>query len=230
MNKMANRLSKDQLENDQLVTSYYLFMTWVKNNQAVIYGGFIGLILLIGGVIWYVNNAAANEVAAREAITFAENEFMDGNYETALYGDEETMQPGLAEITSRYPRTTAGNLAFYYAAVSEVNLDNYESALSYIENFKSIKGVMGVAPFNLQGVILMQLERYEEAYKVFEKAANWHTNSFTTPYNLMLAAEAAHAAGNNRKANELVEKIKNDYPQSDQITQAERLSGVLSAS
>jgi TolA-binding protein len=227
---MANRLSKEQLENDQLVTSYYLTVTWIKQNQGIVFGGIIAVIALIGGIIWYVTNAAANETKARTAITYAENEFMRGNFENALYGNEENMRPGLVEITSRFPRTTAGNLAFYYAAVSEINLGNYETALEYISNYKPARGVMGVSPISLHGVVLMQLERYSDAIRVFERAANWDVNDSTTPFNLMLAAEAAHAAGNNRKASELVSKIKSEYPESPQMTQAQRLAGKLSVS
>jgi len=225
---MANKLSKEHLESDQLVTSYYLTVTWIKQNQGAVIAGVVAFIALIGGIIWYVTSSSAKEVNAREALVFAENQFMLDNFETALYGGDGTNQIGLIEIVSRYRRTTAGNLALYYAAVSELNLGNYESALSFISEYRPVRGVMGVAPISLHGVVLMQLERYSEAVRVFERAASWDENESTTPFNLHLAAEAAFAAGNERKARELVQRIKTEFPDSPQFTQAQRLNGKLS--
>jgi tetratricopeptide (TPR) repeat protein len=224
---MSKKLTKDQLESDQLVTSYYLAITWIKQHQATVLGGFIAVIAVVGGIIWYITHSSAQEANSRDAIAFAEAKFMQSDYETALYGDDEKMEPGLIEITSRYPRTKAGNLALYYAAVSEVNLGNYESALEFIKSYRPARGVMGVAPISLHGVILMQLERYDDAVRVFERAADWDDNPATTPFNLLRAAEAAHAAGSYSKADELVKRILKDYPDSQQVTDAQRLEGKL---
>lgn len=224
---MSKRISKEQLESDALVTSYYLTVTWLKQNKYAVTGVVVALFALVGGIAWYILNSQANEVNARNSLVFAETKFLQGEFETALYGDDDLLEPGLVDVTSRFPRTTAGNLAFYYAAVSELNLGNYESALNYIRSYRVPDGVMGVAPISLHGVILMQLGQYDEAVRVFERAANWDVNPSTTPYNLMMAAEAAHLAGNNRKAGDLVAKIKADYTDSPQLPQAQRLAGIL---
>ncbi|MCH8569347.1 MAG: hypothetical protein LAT67_13815 [Balneolales bacterium] len=226
---MANRLSKEELETDALVTSYAYASAWYKENKGLLYGGIAVFLFLVGGLIWYFTNSAANERNSREAMAFAEQQFLIGNFETALYGSDERARAGLIEIISRYPRTTAGNLAFYYAAVSHAELDEYEQALEMINRFNVPSGVMGVAPMSLHGMILMQLERYSDAARKFEQAARWDENSSTTPFNLMMAAEAAMAAGDNAKAKQHVRRIKQDFPNSQQATQAIRLEGMLSA-
>lgn len=225
---MANKLSKEHLESDQLVTSYYLTLNWIKQNQGAVIAGVIAFFALVGGIIWYVSSSSAKEVNAREALAFAENQFMLDNFETALYGGDAANQVGLIEIVSRYGKTAAGNMALYYAAISELNLGNYDSALRFISEYQPVRGPMGVAPISLHGVILMQLERYSEALRTFERAASWDKNESTTPFNLHLAAEAAFAAGNDRKARELVQRIKTEYPDSPEFTQAQRLNGKLS--
>jgi len=226
---MSNRLSKDELESDALVTSYVNATTFYREHKGSIYGGLIALLLIVGGIFWYINHTAAQEADSREAIIYAEQQFLNGNFETALYGSEEDLEPGLIEIANRYSNTTAGNLAFYYAAVSHTELGDYESALEMIKEFDAPSGVMGVAPKSLHAMILMQLERYTDAVAMFERAAEWDVNTSTTPFNLMHAAEAAYAAGDYTKAQRLATTIKNDYPNSQQATQARRIEGMLSA-
>ncbi len=226
---MSKRLSREELETDALVTGYAYATSFYRENKGAIIGGVIAVLALVGGITWYIMHSSAQESDSREAITFAEQQFLRGNFETALYGSEEELEPGLVEITSRYGRTTAGNLAFYYAAVSYTELGNYESAIEMIKNFNVPDGVMGVAPISMHANILMQLERYDDAMRMYIRAAEWDENSSTTPYNLLMAAEAAYAAGNYNRAQEYAKRIKKDFPNSQQATQATRLEGMLSA-
>ncbi|MFW6347066.1 MAG: tetratricopeptide repeat protein [Cyclonatronaceae bacterium] len=226
---MADRLSKDELQNDALVTSYAYALEWYHNNKNLLFAGIAALILIVGGSIWYVTNTAQQQEQAREAISFAEGQFLNGNYETALFGNDEQGEPGLTEIISEYPRTTAGNLARYYAAVSYAELEDYTSALEMIREYEVPEGVLGVAPVSLQGMILMQLEDYEQAVEVFERAAGWDENESTTPFNLLNAGEAAYAAGNYTKAQELARRIQREFPDSQQAPRAMRLEGMVLA-
>ncbi|MCH8556523.1 MAG: tetratricopeptide repeat protein [Balneolia bacterium] len=226
---MSKRLSKDELESDALVTGYVRATTFYRENKGAIYGGLIAFIVVVGGIFWYITNSAAQETNARESIAFAEQQFLMGNFETALFGSDEELEPGLVEIANRFPRTTAGNLAFYYAAVSHTELGDYESALDMIKEFSTPSGVLGVAPISLHGMILMQLERYSDAARMFERAAEWDENNSTTPFNLLQAAEAAYAAGDYNRAQQFATRIKREFPNSQQATQAIRLEGLLSA-
>lgn len=226
---MADRLSKDELENDALVTSYAYALNWYRENKNLLFAGIAALILVIGGSIWYVTGAGQQEADAREAISFAEERFLSGDYETALFGSVEQGEPGFTEIISDFGRTTAGNLARYYAAVSYAELEDYTAALDMIREYNVPDGVLGVAPFSLQGMILMQLEMYDEAISVFERAAEWDENESTTPFNLLNAGEAAYAAGNYAKAQELATRIQRQYPNSQEAPRAARLQGMVLA-
>lgn len=226
---MSQRLSKDELESDALVTGYVRALAFYKENKTSIIGGLVAVVVLISGIIWFVTSSSAAENNAREAMAYAEQQFLNGNFENALFGNDEAFEPGLVEITSRFPRTTAGNLAFYYAAVSFAETGDYESALANIRRFDIPSGVMGVAPKSLHGMILMQLGQYSDASSMFERAANWDVNSATTPFNLLNAAEAAYAAGNYNRVSAMARRIKSDFPNSPQAANAQRLEGMLSA-
>lgn len=76
---------------------------------------------------------------------------------------------------------------------------------------------------------MAELDRYEEAAAMYERAANWDENDTTTPLNLYSAAEAYTEAGMNDEAARVVNKIIENYPDSQIYSKAERMKGMLAA-
>lgn len=226
---MAKRLSKEQLETDPLLTSYYLFTSFLIRNLAAVIGISLAVILLIGGGVLYYFYTERQEHEAQELLVRAEQAFQQGEYEIALEGDADMLSVGLVEIINDYGRSNAGNLARYYAAVAESELGNYEQALQYIRDFDPPSGILGVGPIAFQAVIHANLNNYEEAARFFVQAAEWDENESTTPQNLLQAAQAYMEAGDNSQAIKLVERIVNEYEDSRSAEQAQRLEGMLIA-
>lgn len=222
-----SKLKKEELEQDILIEYSSRIMHFYENNKATVIGGGIGLILAIGLTIGYIIHSGNQAEEAVNLLGIAEQELLQGNYQEALNGNEEEFTLGFVQIADNYSGTKAGNLAHYYAAISEYELGNYEQAIEYMQEYDVPEGILGVAPISMHANILVELERYEEAAEQFERAANWDENSSTTPYNLFKAAEAHSAAGNNEQALAHIETIINDYPNSQQIAQAEKMKGLL---
>ncbi|MEX0928829.1 MAG: hypothetical protein WD266_12460 [Balneolales bacterium] len=226
---MAKRFSKEQLESDALVTSYARLVGFMQKNLTTVILGGVAVLLLIGGGIWFYLQGQAKEVEAQELMVHAERMFDQGEYESALYGDDETFTAGFAEIIQDYSRTDAANMARYYAAVSAVRLGENAGALDYIGRFNPPEGILGVGPISLHGVILSNLGQYEEAARRFGQAAEWDLNNTTTPRNLLLAARAAYEAGNNQDALDYLTQIIEEYEGSPAAEQALNLQGMLTA-
>ena len=223
---MSKGLKKEDLEQDILIEYSSRFMFFYEKNKATVIGGGIGIILVIALAIGYFVHMNQQETQAQLLLGTAEQSFMIGDFETALYGDDATL--GFVQIANNFSRTNAGQLANYYAAVSEFELGNFESALDYIDRFNKPRGILGVAPTSLHAVILSELGRYAEAAAMFERAATMDENSATTPYNLLEAAYAYEEAGNYDKALEMAERILNRYGSSPQVANAQRLKGQIS--
>ena len=222
-------MSKEDLEQDILIEYSSRFMHFYSQNKAAVWGGSLGIVLAIGLVIGYFIYTSQMEQEAQVLLGVAEQSLMEGNFEQALYGDDDEFTLGFVQIARNYSRTEAGNLANYYAAVSEYELGNFEEALEHIKNFSPPRGILGVAPISLHAIILLDLERYDDAAREFERAARWDENSSTTPYNLFEAAQAHMEAGNNQRALELIDRIIDEYPNSQQFSRAQRLRGMLTA-
>lgn len=226
---MAKRFSKEQLETDALVTTYARFVGFIQQNMAAVIMGGIALLFLIGAGIWYYIEVQARESQAQELLVYAEQLFDQADYENALYGDDQTFTAGFAEIIQEYPRTDAGNIARYYAAVSALRLGDSYEALGYIERFNPPGGILGVGAISIYGVILENLGEYEEAARQYKRAADWDRNNTTTPQNLLLAAQAALEAGNQQSARNYLNEIIAEFEGTQAAEKALNLQGMLSA-
>ncbi len=224
---MSKKLSKEDLEQDLLIEYSSRFMYFYSQNKATVLGSIIGIILAVGLVIGYFIYSSQQEQQAQVLLGVAEQALLVGDFEQALYGDDDQFTLGFIQIARNYGRTGAGNLANYYAALSEFELGNYEDALSHIESYSPPRGILGVAPISMHANILLELGRFEDAARMFERAANWDVNSSTTPYNLLEAAQAYVEAGNRQRAIAHLETILNDYPNSQAAAQAQRHRGML---
>lgn len=227
---MNKKLSKEDLEQDLLIEYSSRIVYFYNQNKAAVLGGGLAFILSIVLVIGYFIYSSQQEQEAQILLGVAEQALLQNDFERALYGDEEQFTLGFTQIARSYNRTDAGNLAFYYSAVAEFELGNYEEALSYIENYSVPRGVLGVAPISMHAIILSELERYEEAARMFERAAQWDNNSSTTPQNLFEAAQAYIEIGNNQKAIELLNTVIREYPNHALNSRAERIVGQLTVS
>ncbi|MEX1120821.1 MAG: hypothetical protein WED82_01720, partial [Balneolales bacterium] len=217
------------LETDALVTSYARFVAFIQKNMAAVIMGAVVVLLLIAGGIWYYLQLQEREGQAQELLVTAEQMFENSNYESALYGDDVTFEAGFAEIIQEYSRTDAANMARYYAAISAFRLDEHQEALTYIEDFDPPSGILGVGAISIHGAILENLGEYQEAARQYERAANWDRNSTTTPHNLLMAAQASLEADNVQAAQNYLEEILDEYGDSRAADQALHIQGMLAA-
>lgn len=224
-----SKLKHEEMEQDVLIEYSSRFLHFYRNNKAVVWGSGTGLVLAIGLVIGYFVYTAQQQSEAEVLLGTAEQYFMNGDYERALYGDDEALTLGFVQIANNYGRTRSGNLANYYAAVAYYELEQFEDAISYMERFNPPNGIMGVGPISLHAVILSELGEHEEAAHKFIEAANWDENESTTPQNLMEAAISFETIGEYQKAREQLEIILDRYPDSQVSTDAQRMKGTLAA-
>lgn len=226
---MSKRLTKEELESDPLIENYNRMVSYYLDNRATIISAAIAVIILIGGTIWYNFYSAAQEEQAQGLLSIAENYYSQGDFENALYGNEFELTYGFDQIADEFPRTKAGNIANYYAAVSCFELGDVENALRYINEFDAPNGILGVGPLTFHANLLLANQSLEEAGAKFIEAANWDKNDVTTPSNLLSAAKVYYELGNYEKADELTTQIINEYSESNQLIESQKLKGMIAA-
>lgn len=226
---MANKMTKEQLESDALVTGYAATVNYIKHHTPTIIGITIALLVIIGGAIGYSFYSANQEKAAQAFLSHSEKAFLAADYETALNGDDSNLGVGLEAIIGSYSRTNAANMARYYAAISELELGNAEAALGYMKNFDAPKGILGVNALSFHAILLENSGDYKGAAAMYKKAADWDDNNSTTPANLLRAANAALLAGDNNMASNMVTTIIDKYESSPTFVEARKIQGRLAS-
>lgn len=110
------------------------------------------------------------EDEASTAMAQSQNWFLYGDFEKALNGDSDS--PGFIKIVNDYSGTKAANLANYYAGLCLANLENWNEAVKYLENFKPGDDIIA-SPLAVMalGDCYANIGKYEKAIESFKKAA-----------------------------------------------------------
>lgn len=194
---------------------------WVSKNQNYILGGIITVAVAVLGYLAYTqfvikpkDTNAANEFSYpmqhfNEALT---NEVQkDSLLMLALNGSEGKF--GFIDIIDEYSGTPTSNLAKYSAGMAYLNLQQYEEAIRYLEDFSSSDEVYKPLALGGIGDAFSQLEQPEDALDYYEQAINAAgDNGFSAPKFLYKAGVAALGLGYNEKALEYFNRIKEEFP------------------
>ena len=184
---------------------------FMDENKRLIYGAVIAVLVVGLGILAYNQWVSKPQRAeAMEQMFPAENSFAAGEFEIALNGDGNNL--GFKDIISEYG-SHAGRAATFYAGVCELQLGNYEEAISSLEKYKGKDAILSGRATACIGDAYVGLEDYGAAVSYFEKAAAQADNIFAATY-LLKAGIAYEALGNADKALACYKTIKDQYPQS----------------
>ena len=196
---------------------------WVIDNQKYILSGIGVVVVAVLAFLGYQQFILKpKEVEASNEMFFAQQYFdaavnstaKDSLYNLALNG--AAGKYGLLDIIENYDGTKAANLAHYSAGMAYLNIQKYQEAINYLEQFESDDPILGALAKGNIGDAFVQLNQPEDAMEYYEKAINHNDNSFTTPKFLYKAGALAMQMGDNKAAVSYFERIKNEYPDSEE--------------
>lgn len=214
---MARR-KKNKQEEDILVDIVDVrdnFQGFYEKNQKVIWGVLGGLVLLVGG--YFVYTQLYLEPRQKEAMTQmyqAQKQFEQDSFAKALT-NPGALYPGFLDIQDQYGGTKAANLASYYSGVSYLNLGKFDAAVDYLKSYKPSNPEMSIMKNGALGDAYSELQDFGQAMSSYQKAAN-SNNDFLTPYYLKKVGMLHERNGNAAEAGKVYNKIKADFPQSNE--------------
>jgi tetratricopeptide (TPR) repeat protein len=207
---------------------------WVSKNQNYILG-FIGVVA--AAVLLYLGYdqffQVPKEANASNELYYPQQYFdqavnggtqQDSLYNLALNGSEGKY--GFLDIIDNYPGTYAANLATYQAGTAYMNMQKYEEAIDYLEDFSADDDIIAPVAKGRIGDAFMQLNQASEALGYYEQAFKLSTNDYSTPIYLYKAGIAALELKENDKALQYFQRIKDDFSSSDQARTIDAFIGM----
>lgn len=211
----------EQIENLDLQQGLNKAEAFLEQHKKTISYAGGGLLALALG-IYYIWGVYLPE-QQREAVDLmhvAERYFENDSLKLAIEGDGNF--PGFEEIAEDYGWTKAGNLARYYLGISYLRSGKFQDAVDALERFRTSDPILGSMALGCTGDAYMELKQDQEALDCYLKAAEFKVNEFTTPFYLQRAGEVAEKTGQKEKAEDCYERIRSEYPQSNEGQNIER--------
>jgi len=195
----------------------------IKNQKTIFIVLAIVVALILGYLPYQKYIKAPKEKEAADELAFPKAYFenattsavaVDSLYTLALNGGEGKL--GFVDVSSQYSGTKAGNLANYYAGISYLKLKNYKEAIEYLEKFSSDDELLGPTAKGAIGDAFADINQPDDALEYYLKAADLKDNNFSSPLFLFKAGNTAMDLEKFSKALEIFNRIKTDYPNSDE--------------
>ena len=205
------KLTKKELQEDKLVTSFYKSQEFFEQYKQNLLIGIGAIAIIILAVTWFVNKKADDNLLAAAKISQIVPTFEQGQFQKAIDGEPGTQLDGLKNIVENYGSTEQGELAKIYLANSYYSLGKYEDALKNFSDYsgnsvihKSTAYAGMAACFEISG-------EFGKAADYYKKAANTYNLKSQSSEFLLNAGINYIKSGQNEEAREVLETVKKDY-------------------
>ncbi|MCX6143226.1 MAG: tetratricopeptide repeat protein [Ignavibacteriales bacterium] len=214
MLKPKKKISKKEIKEDKLVTTYFEATTWYETNKKIVNGVLVGVVILAIVVVAYMNNVNSNNQKANTELGKVISYYDQGKFDVAISGNLQENVRGLQSIVDDYGSTNAGELAKFYLANAYFAQNDYDKALKYFLDVSVKDDMITASAIAGAGACYDAKNDYEKAASAYEKAAFKSTKDVNAAENMFHAARNYLSAGNKEKAAELFKKVKKEFPTS----------------
>lgn len=200
-----NKETENRTSIDELNDSLSGFGEKVQKNKNSILWAILGIVVVVLGIYFLVENRKAGIEEANNAIAPADLALMNGEDSVALAQYEV--------IAADYGHD-AGNRAHLQAAILLYEKGDYEKALEYLKGYDANDNVVGPASYSLMGDCYVNLDNLNEALNCYDKAISMSdANPVYTPFFMIKKANIYREQKEYDKEVALYEEIKSEYPE-----------------
>ncbi len=206
--RAIKRVTKKELKEDKLVTSYFQVRKYFEAHQSVLLKIIGGAVLFIALVtFWFMSKSGAQSEASYE---------LNLALLTSQSGDPKAVADKLTEIGKRYSGTESGEAAQFYLGKLRAQEHNPEEALKAFEEFLrrgSKSSYLYPAALAGKASSLEDLGKSGEAAQFYLKAAEARDDFFAEAGFRLDAARCFRLAGDQEKARQQYQYVQERYPQ-----------------
>jgi len=216
------KISKKQIKEDKLVTTYYTIQTFFLENQAKILIGAGIVALIIVASILFMNKRNADNQSAAALLAKVIPLYEAGSYKEAVDGEPKTNTTGLKKIVNEYGGTENGNTAKIYLANSYVMLGNNDAAYSNYDSYSGSNSLFKAAALAGRAGCLESKKDFEKAADLYKDAARVSKINPSNGEFLLKAGIDLIKLGKKEEAKRIFETIKKDYKTSPAFSDLDR--------
>lgn len=194
---------------------------YIEDNRKSLTIIILAIALVVGGYLAYQRfYLAPLEIEAQEQMYVAERYFEQDSLRLALEGDGSFY--GMIDVIDEFGATKSANLAHYYAGICYLRLGEYDEAIDYLNQFDGSDKLVSTIAIGAIGDAYVELEDYAKGVTYYVKAAAQNSNDLTSAIYLKKAGMVYEELGEYSKAVASYEKIKKDFPSSDEAREIEK--------
>ena len=195
---------------------------FINKNKKILVTLVVAVVVLIaGGVMLSTYVIEPREQKAAEALFAGETYFQQGDYETALNGDQYDYA-GFEAVAAEHKGTKAANLAKAYAGISLAKLGRYEEAIPMLKGFKGNDVMVAPSVLAALGSCYAQVGEEAQAAATLMKAARKADNNLLSPAYLIQAGQIYEKLGKKADALKAYQEIKTKYYLSNQANDIDK--------
>jgi tetratricopeptide (TPR) repeat protein len=228
MLRPKKKISKRDLKEDALVSTYVKLTSFYETNKRAISIGLTALVVAVFAVVIFLKNRSDNNEKAITALGAIFETYDAGQFQKSVDGIPEKNIQGLKSIVDNYGGSATGDLARFYLANAYTQLGRYDEALKEFEDYSPPGELLSVSRLSGIGSCYEAKSMFKEAAAFFEKAATQYPKDVSAAENLNNSARDYGQAGDREKAIDLYKRIKKNYPTTAFARDADRYIAQLS--
>lgn len=201
------------------------FQFWYENNSKKVLGFLIGIVVIILAWVGYSYMTQQKEEKATARVFYAQQYFAQDSLNLALNGDGQ--HPGFLRIIKDYKGTKTANLSHYYAGVAYLKGGDFKNAIKHLEDFNAKGTALATAANGMLGDAYMESGNLKKGIESYKSATGNKEDMVQTPLFLMHLGLAYEMNKQPEEAINAYKRIRDDYPQSMQAQDADRLLAML---
>lgn len=175
-----------------------------KNNKVITYVSLAIAVVVAIVIGWYYFIHQPNQAKATDAIGVADLSLAQGEDSLALTQYQK--------VAAEYGGDAA-NRANLQAAIQLYKEGKYEEALKYLKDYDAKEEIIGAGAYSLTGDCYVNLKKYDDAVKAYNKAVSQsNKNPQLTPFVMLKLARVYAAQGNHAKEAETYKAVLTEYP------------------
>ncbi len=211
MLEKKKKITKKEIKQDPLVTSYYKVYNFFLEHQAKILIVIATVALVIISIIVYSNKKESDNLTAANLLSKVIPLYNNALYQQAIDGQKAQNIVGLKSIVDNYGNTEQGEVTKIYLANCYLFMGKSEEAYKYFKDYDGSNLLLKAASLAGQAAYFETKKDYKKSVDLYKEAVKIYKENPSNADYLLKAGINLMKLNKKEEAKKIFELIKKDY-------------------